>query len=174
MTAGFLLLAAPARAQDAPPEPDTYRISDYREPTPLTLKGARVVTTAEAHELWLAKAAFVDVLPQAPRPANLPAATLWRDKPRQDIPGSLWLPDTGYGQLPTMTEDYLESGLEKASRGDKARPLVIYCLASCWMSWNAARRAMSYGYAQVVWYPDGTDGWAAAGFALEDRKPEPR
>ena len=175
------LLASPVRADDAvpegppPPEPSAYRISDYRLPTPLTLKGARVVATAEAHELWVAKAAaFVDVLPQAPRPPNLPAGTFWRDKPRRDVPGSLWLPDTGYGQLPTMTEDYFETGLEKATGNDKAKPVVIYCLKSCWMSWNAAKRAISFGYTNIIWYPDGTDGWSDAGFELEDRKPEPR
>ena len=159
----------------APPEPASYRISDYREPTPATLAGARVVTASEAHELWLAKAAaFVDVLPQAPRPASLPASTIWRDKPRHDIPDSIWLPDTGYGQLPTFTEDYLETGLEKASGGDKTRPIVIYCLTSCWMSWNAAKRAMTYGYSQIIWFPDGTDGWQGAGFPLELRLPEAR
>ena len=168
--------AGSAQAADStPPEPATYRISDYREPTPATLAGARVVTASEAHDIWLAKAAaFVDVLPQAPRPASLPASTIWRDKPRHDIPGSIWLPDTGYGQLPTFTEDYFETGLEKASGGDKSKPIVIYCLASCWMSWNAAKRAMSYGYKQIIWFPDGTDGWQAAGFALELRLPEAR
>lgn len=169
-----LLTSPRALAEDAPPEPSDYRVLDYRTATPLTLKGAMVVTAGEAHELWLAHAGFVDVLPQAPRPANLPASTVWRDKPRFDIPGSIWLPDTGYGQLPTMTEDYFETGLEKISGGDKARPVVIYCLTSCWMSWNAAKRAISYGYSKVVWFPDGTDGWAAAGYELEPRKPEPR
>ena len=27
------------------------------------------------------------------------------------------------------------------------------------MSWNAAKRVLSMGYANVAWYPDGTDGW---------------
>ena len=81
---------------------------------------------------------------------------------------------TGYGQLPTMTEDYFETGLEKATGNDKAKPVVIYCLKSCWMSWNAAKRAISFGYTSIIWYPDGTDGWSDAGFDLEDRKPEPR
>jgi hypothetical protein len=26
------------------------------------------------------------------------------------------------------------------------------------MSWNAIRRAASYGYTALYWYPDGTDG----------------
>jgi rhodanese-related sulfurtransferase len=39
------------------------------------------------------------------------------------------------------------------------------------MSWNAAKRALEMGYRRVVWYPDGTDGWQAAGYALADAKP---
>lgn len=174
LLAAWTFAASAQEDAPAPPEPPAYRIGDYREPTPLTLKGARVVDTLAAKALWEAKAGFIDVLPQAPRPANLPASTIWRDKPRLDIPGSLWLPDTGYGQLPTLTEDYFESGLERISDGDKTKPIVIYCLKSCWMSWNAAKRALSYGYSNIVWYPDGTDGWEAAGLPLEPRKPEPR
>ena len=53
---------------------------------------------------------FIDVLPRAPKPQNLPAGTVWRDKPRLNIPGSVWLPDTGYGKLAEATEDYLRRG----------------------------------------------------------------
>jgi PQQ-dependent catabolism-associated CXXCW motif protein len=172
---GVTLLATFAAAEgDAPPEPDNYRQSDYRAPTPLTLKGARVLTTEEAEAMRRAgEAAFIDVLPQAPRPKNLPADVVWRDKPRLDIPGSLWLPDTGYGELAPVMLDYFRRGLDKAL-GGRERPLVFYCLKDCWMSWNAARRALALGYANVAWYPEGSDGWAAAGLPLEKRIPEPR
>lgn len=167
--------AAMARAAEtAPPEPDGYRTDNYRSPVPRTLRGAQVVTTAQAEALWKSgTAAFVDVLPRPPKP-KLPPDTLWRDEPRPDIPGSLWLPDTGYGALATPIEAYLRDGLAKASGGDRAKPLVIYCLRNCWMSWNAARRAVAMGYTRVVWYPDGTDGWAEAGLPLENATPEPR
>ncbi len=50
---GFTSLATfAAAAGDAPPEPDSYRQSDYRAPTPATLKGARVLTTEEAGAMW--------------------------------------------------------------------------------------------------------------------------
>lgn len=69
-------------------------MADYRAPTPATLAGARVITTAQARALWKSgTAAFVDVLAHAPKPANLPSGTLWLEKPRMDIPGSTWLPD---------------------------------------------------------------------------------
>src|SRR6266699_5094620 len=101
-----LALAAQAFAQEWVPEPDGYRTENYRAPVPATLAGARVLTTADAETIWRAKAgAFIDVLPRAPKPQNLPEGTVWRDKPRLNIPGSLWLPDTGYGKLAAATED---------------------------------------------------------------------
>lgn len=41
------------------------------------------------------------------------------------------------------------------------------------MSWNALRRAASYGYRCLYWYPEGTDGWSAAGLPLEKTEPVP-
>jgi rhodanese-related sulfurtransferase len=36
------------------------------------------------------------------------------------------------------------------------------------MSWNAAKRALSYGYTHVFWYRDGSDGWQEiGGFVVE-------
>lgn len=172
----LLLVAVPARAgAPAPAEPDGFRMEAYRAPVPATLKGATVIDTPRAFALWTAKAAaFVDALPRAPRPEGLPKNAVWRDQPRYDIPGSLWLPDTGFGALSDATRRYFEKGLEKATGGDRSRPIVFYCLQDCWMSWNAAKRALAMGYPNVSWYPQGTDGWAAAKHPLEDRKPEPR
>ena len=178
------LLAAPAVGQDAEPavetaaapvpEPEGYRMEAYRAPVPEALSGARVLSTAEAHALWEeGGAAFIDVLPRPPRPEGLPEGTIWRPAPRDDIPGSVWLPETGYGALPPEVERYLADGLARATGGDAHAPLVFYCLAECWMSWNAAKRALAMGHGDVAWYPDGTDGWAAAGHPLERREPEP-
>jgi PQQ-dependent catabolism-associated CXXCW motif protein len=177
--AGFILaalaFAAPALAQDWVFEPDGYRTDNYRSPVPETLAGARVLTTAQAEAIWRAKTGvFIDVLPRAPKPKGLPPGTVWRDKPRQNIPGSMWLPDTGYGILAPATEDYLRQGLVRASGGNKQALLVIYCLSDCWMSWNAAKRVLTYGYTDVAWYPEGTDGWERANLPLEDAQPQPR
>ena len=105
------MMAAP------PPEPTGYRMDDYRSPTPATLQGAMVLSTDEARAHWENHdAVFIDVLPQVPRPIGLPASTIWREKPREDIPGSVWLPDTGYGALAPVMEHYFEHGLEQATR----------------------------------------------------------
>lgn len=170
-----LALTVLGRAQENPPEPEGYRTDSYRAPVPATLAGARVLTTAQAEAIWRAgSAAFIDVLPRPPKPPNLPAGTIWRDKPRSNIPGSIWLPDTGYGTLAEATDDYLRNGLARASGGNHAKLLVIYCLTDCWMSWNAAKRALSYGFSNVAWYPEGTDGWQRADLPLADSQPEPR
>lgn len=170
-------LGASARAETTapPPEPEGYRLEAFRAPVPATLKGAAVVDTARAFDIWRNKAAvFIDALPHAPKPQGLPKTAVWREQPRFDIPGSVWLPDTGFGEISDATRRYLEKGLARATGDDRKKPLVFYCLADCWMSWNAAKRAMTLGYSNVAWYPDGTDGWAAAKHPLEERKPEPR
>lgn len=176
LAAALALAASSAGAETTkPPEPAGYRMDAYRAPVPATLKGATVIDTAKAIELWRAgTAVFIDALPHAPKPEGLPKNAVWREQPRFDIPGSTWLPDTGFGALSDATRRYFENGLTKASGGDRKRPLVFYCLADCWMSWNAAKRALSAGYANVFWYPEGTDGWGAAGHPLEERTPEPR
>jgi PQQ-dependent catabolism-associated CXXCW motif protein len=169
-----LLVVAPACAANVAEPPD-YRTDDYRAATPATLRGARVVTTDEAEAIWKAKSAvFIDVMPHPPRPPNLPAGTIWRERPRHNIPGSTWLPDTGYGALAGVTENYLRRNLARVTGGDTGKMLVFYCLRSCWMSWNAAKRALAMGYTNVVWYPDGTDGWEDALLPLADSRPEPR
>jgi PQQ-dependent catabolism-associated CXXCW motif protein len=170
-TLAFTVLAY---AQENPAEPEGYRTDNYRAAVPATLAGARVLSTEEAEVIWRTRSGiFIDVLPRPPKP-HLPAGTIWRDAPRLNIPGSVWLPDTGYGALAPATEDYLRNGLARASGGNKAALLVIYCQADCWMSWNAAKRALSFGYSNVTWYPEGTDGWQRASLPVADSQPEPR
>ncbi|MCS0496248.1 PQQ-dependent catabolism-associated CXXCW motif protein [Ancylobacter sp. MQZ15Z-1] len=162
----------PAVAGAPVPEPDGYRMDAYRAPTPATLKGARVIDTAEAERLWRDKAAiFVDVLPRDVKPANLPPGTIWRDKKHDNVPGSVWLPNVGYGVLNAEMDDYFRHGLDALADGRQDAPLVFYCKTDCWMSWNAAKRAMTYGYTNIVWYPGGSDGWAQAGLPVEQAKP---
>jgi PQQ-dependent catabolism-associated CXXCW motif protein len=173
----FAALAGAGLAAEnaAPMEPAGYRQDNFRAPTPATLKGAAVLDTKRAIEIWTQKSAvFVDALARPPKPAGLPTNAVWRETPRLDIPGSIWLPDTGYGELAAPTQRYFEAGLARATHDDKSKPLVFYCQRDCWMSWNAAKRALALGYSNVSWYPDGADGWAEAGRTLEPRAPEPR
>ena len=164
-------LIAP-QAQERPAEPPDYRISDYRAPTPQTLRGASVLSSVEAMALWRAKGAtFIDVLPRPRKPDNLPPQTLWHLPEHLNIPGSTWLPNTGNGVLGPEAAAYFHDQLHRLTAGDRMAPLLFYCLKNCWMSWNAAKRAITLGYRRVYWFPDGADGWIEIGGTLAPSLP---
>ncbi len=162
------LLPTLAAAQVA--EPPTYRGAPYNAPVPATLAGAQVIDTDQARALWAAHVPFVDVLPHQARPAGLPQGTLWVDKPHASIPGAIWLPNTGYDRLSGAEEARLRTGLARVAP-DPGVPVVIFCRADCWQSWNAAKRAVEWGYRAVHWYPGGTDDWALEGGDLVTVQP---
>ncbi len=91
-----------------------------------------------------------------------------------NIPGSIWLPDTGYGELAPGMADYFFEG---PGEGDQRRsrqnggPLLSGRLLDV-VERGQARALL--GYSDVVWYPEGTDGWLAAHLPLQDCTPEPR
>jgi PQQ-dependent catabolism-associated CXXCW motif protein len=169
-----LLLISDDGARAQAPEPEGYRLGDYRAPTPAAVPGAVTIGTEAAYQLWQSGAAvWIDVLSTPHRPENFPPQALWMPMPRRNIPGSLWLPDVGRGSLSPELEAYFRSHLEAATRGLLDRPIAFYCLAQCWMSWNAAKRAASWGYSQLYWYRDGIDGWEAAKLPTENAVPVP-
>jgi len=174
-----LLLNATSSAEGQTPffSSDGYRIDAFRAPVPDHVPGARTVHTDEVAHLaraaTQAAAIWIDVLPRPPRPAGLSATALWLPPARRNIPGSVWLPNVGYGRLSDELERYFHDNLQRLTGGDLDRPIVIYCLADCWMSWNAARRAARYGYRQVLWFPEGTDGWSAAKLPMAESSPVP-
>ncbi|MET0640532.1 MAG: PQQ-dependent catabolism-associated CXXCW motif protein [Hyphomicrobium sp.] len=167
-------VSGPSPTGPPPPEPDGYRTDKFRTPVPLTLKGANVLSSVDAMKIWLAKrAVFIDVYPHPPKPAGLPTGTIWRESSHMTIEDAVWLPNVGYGVLSTASDAYFRRGLETLTRGDKSKPLVFFCLKNCWMSWNAAKRALSYGYHNVAWYRDGSDGWQEIGGLVVDAHPMP-
>jgi PQQ-dependent catabolism-associated CXXCW motif protein len=144
----------------------------YNAPVPDTLEGATVVTTEVAEQLWRkGTTVFFDVMPHTPKPRGLPAGTIWREAIRKDIPGSVWLPNVGYGAIPDETAAYFREGLAAQTGGDKSRSILFYCMMDCWMSWNAAKRAVEWGYASVLWYPHGADGWEFEDLPLAVNRP---
>ena len=170
---GLLSVANPG-VRAAPPEPQGYRTDDYRAPTPATIAGGTALDTPTARQLWKdGGAVWIDVLAAPHRPANLAASAVWLPVPRRDIPGSVWLPDVGRGELNTELEAYFRTNLDRVAKGRRDTAAVFYCLANCWMSWNAAKRAASWGYKHVYWYRDGTDGWGAAKLPLAAAAPVP-
>jgi PQQ-dependent catabolism-associated CXXCW motif protein len=55
----------------------------------------------------------------------------------------IWLPNVGFGTLPPTMETYFREGLSEATGSDKGRAILFYCRERCWMSWNAAKRAIA-------------------------------
>ena len=166
------VVAAAIRA--GPAEPQRYRMDQYRAPTPETISGGVPLDTPAARHLWKdGGAVWIDVLAAPHRPADLPSSAVWLPVPRRDIPGSLWLPDVGRGELNAKLEAYFRANLEQATKDRRDVKVVFYCLANCWMSWNAAKRAISWGYTRIYWYRDGTDGWEAAKLPLARATPLP-
>lgn len=163
------------KSSPQPPEPTGYRMQDYRSPVPATLKGANVLSAKQAEAIWKKKSAiFIDVYPHAPKPPNLPENTIWREPTHYSIENAVWLPNVGYGKLAPQTERYFKENLERLTAGNKNEAIVFFCLRNCWMSWNAAKRAIEYGYESVYWFPDGTDAWQEIGQLVLEVKPVPQ
>ena len=91
----------------------------------------------------------------------------------RNIPGSLWLANCGDGTLSRGWEQHCRRVLQQATGGNLAHPLVFYCRLDCWLGWNAAKRAASWGYSQLYWLRDGIEAWEMAGQELELSQPVP-
>ena len=72
---------------------------------------------------------------------------------RESIPNSIWLPNVGFGRPDQDMQDYLMSNVsDRAQAGD---PIVVFCIDSCWMGWNATQHLANAGYSNVHWFPQG-------------------
>lgn len=177
--AAFLLaasLAVVAATLGAAAEFDAatgYRTDRYRAPVDRPIEGGVEVNLETLDRLSREDhAALIDVMPAR---AGYDAGTgRWRlVEPRQNIPGSVWLPDVGRGVIEPELAAYFRSALARLTQERPGRPLVFYCMADCWMSWNAVKRAASFGFRNVYWYPAGSDGWRDAGRPLVAGDPLP-
>jgi PQQ-dependent catabolism-associated CXXCW motif protein len=179
--ARLLLLAVTAGAAAAAgavetahvPEPSGYWLGPIHGPVPATIAGGTVLgTTALAHVLAGGGAVLVDVAEAPHRPPGLPPGTLWLPAPHRSIPGSVWIPDAGRGSISPRFAAWFRTRLAALTGGDRDKRIVVYCHPSCWMSWNAAKRAINDGYRAVFWYPGGVEGWETAGHPTAVAKPE--
>lgn len=168
-----LVWTACARASGGIEEPEGYRMSDYRTPTPKTLRGAAAVDAQQLRALIKREpdTVLIDVLPAMRKPPNFPPDRLWRPPPRHNLPGSVWLPNVGDGDISPVFERYFIENLDRLIAENEHRPLVFYCLVDCWMSWNSAKRAIALGYKHVYWFPGGTDEWELYDYPLERSNP---
>lgn len=164
----FFCLALICACVHAVDEPEGYRMDRYDDVVPETLQGATRVSALDIIALQKEQnLTIIDVIPEHRRPDFLPEGQLWIPVPHKGLAGALWLPDVGYGALSDTTETYFKHHLEQASGGNRHHALVFYCRIDCWMSWNAAKRALSYGYSAVYWFADGIEDWVFEDLPLE-------
>jgi PQQ-dependent catabolism-associated CXXCW motif protein len=170
MLTTHLLLASVALADTPLFSADGYRISLYRSPTPLTHDDARALDTAALQQLLREQpnTRLIDVY----RRQWLHGQFI-EEEPHANLPGSLWLANTGDGQLDEQWQAYFRQYLVQASNANKAWPLVFYCRSDCWLGWNAVKRARHLGYSNLYWYRDGIDAWQQAGLPLIPAQPMP-
>ena len=116
-------------------------------PTPASIPGGQVITTAGLLDLQRRQIphVIVDVLGG---PNMLPNA----------IPG-VWMSEPG--SFNDQVQARATAMLIDATQGKKETPLVFYCLSPhCWMSYNAALRAINAGFTNVLWYRGGVEAWS--------------
>ena len=135
------------------------RTGPMHAPTPATIPGAQVITTRGLVELLGStevRALLFDVLGGQER-----------------IPGAIGaVPAAQAGSFRDQTQQEFGGFLRQVTEGNPDTPLVFYCLSShCWMSYNAALRAVHLGYRNVLWYRGGIEAWKKAGQRVEPNGP---
>ena len=156
-----------------------FRMERYRAPVPESIPGGCIAGNNEVQAAYLKTIGndstdnwvFLDVFP----PRGLghdPLDGEWIiSEEHSYIPGSTWLPEVGRGFLEEEHQQYFQQNLQNLTDNDTTTPVVFYCTADCWQSWNAAVRAISWGYSNVIWYPEVIDGWLEIGLELEPAIP---
>jgi len=135
------------------------RTSGYHAPTPRTIPGGRVVRTTELESMRAgeSKPYLIDVL---------------GGDGHRTVAGAFWLAGAGAGDLNAdETRRFLEA-VAKFAAGDRTRPIVFFCADSqCWLSYNAALRAIAAGYTNIMWYRGGLAAWFHAGLPMTQSEP---
>ncbi len=124
----------------------TLHDGEMHGPTPNQIPGGQVITTVGVTALLQQNvgAQLIDVLGAE---ATLPQA----------IPGVF---ASAPGSFDDRTQQQVAGFLTEVTRNDPNVPLVFFCGGpQCWMSYNAALRAIALGYRNVLWYRGGLEAW---------------
>ena len=134
---------------------DQLHAGEFHGPTPSSIPGGQVITTKGLLALVQGKQTpyfLFDVLGSA---ETLPGA----------MP-SAWLAQAGSFNDPISQQ--FGQMLRQSTQSRTDVPLIFYCLSTqCWMSYNAALRAIKLGYTNVLWYRGGIEAWKSAGLPIQ-------
>lgn len=133
------------------PVTGVIRTENLEAPTPRAVTGAETISTPR---LW-------DMLQGEDPPVLI---DVLGGNQTMTLPGALWSPNTGRGvSLNDDVQQMFAAELARLTRNDKSVPVVSFCLSkTCWLSVNAAVRAVALGYQHVYWYRGGRTAWEAA------------
>lgn len=153
--------AAPANAEDrmTAAERRDYGVAAIAQlydgamhgPTPASIPGGQLITTKGLIELMDG--------------GQTPFLLLDILGGQEVIPGAVYaVPAHQAGSFNDQTQQEFGGFLQQMTGGNRQTPLVLYCASTeCWMSYNAALRAINLGYTNVLWYRGGIEAWKAAG-----------
>jgi PQQ-dependent catabolism-associated CXXCW motif protein len=150
-----LSYADETRDDGVPPQTTLHKGND-RGATPLTIPGGRRITTR-----------YVAAMLAGPMPPLL--IDVDDDGGlHHTLPRALWMrgagDDAGAQNKPLAA--LFKALLARLAPGKEA-PIVIFCASpSCWASYNAALRAIGFGYINVYWYRGGIAAWDDAGLPV--------
>jgi PQQ-dependent catabolism-associated CXXCW motif protein len=156
--AGGLEQLAELERQDlGVPPTDRLHAGPMHGPTPAQIPGGQVITTQGLLALIEGR--------------QVPFVLLDVLGAEETIPGSaLAVPAHQPGGFDDQVQQEFGAFLSQATAGSPEMPLVLYCLSiHCWMSYNAALRAINLGYTNVLWYRGGLEAWKAAGRQTQAR-----
>lgn len=150
-------MAAPAQQelQDfGVPATNQLHSGPMHGPTPTSIPGGRVITTPE----------LVQMLQQ-----GQPIMLIDVLGGPQLLPNSVSMPMLAQpGQPNDQITQQFQYSVAQATGGRNDVPMVFYCQGiQCWMSYNAALRAIAAGQRNVLWYRGGLEAWQAAGLPLQ-------
>ena len=148
-----------------------YRTSAYRAIVPGPPRGVKRIGVAEVAKLADAKRTIlIDVVP-AEGGVRGPDGHWRLSREESGIPGAHWFPEAGRGAVDPEIERWFLAGVRDLRAKQPRAPLIVFCLADCWMSWNAALRLKRAGFRDVRWFGEGADGWRDQGRPLVPMTP---
>ena len=131
-------------------------------PTPTSIPGGQVITTPGLVQLLKmggVQALVFDVLGGPDRLPNAQSA----------------VPAHQAGSFDDSVQREFGQYLNQVTQGKQDVPLVFYCGSTmCWMSYNAALRAVNMGYRNVLWYRGGLEAKRAAGQPVQSARQAPQ
>jgi PQQ-dependent catabolism-associated CXXCW motif protein len=134
--------------------PKSLHTGGMHGPTPNTIPGGQVITTKGLVPLLQSNQVRAYVFDVLGGPQQLPNA----------IPAAA---ASQPGSFNDETQQRFGQYLQQVTQGNREAPLVFYCQGpQCWMSYNAALRAINLGYKNVLWYRGGIEAWQRAGLPL--------